>query len=146
MATVKKVKKAASGTTTSETTRLPRDNFGLTPFKGDWGKDPECLARREERRQNRQDRRAAGETLGQRILKGVGLATQEGIERRQANRADRKANRQFRREERRANRGGGGDAMGAWKNGGKMAKKSAVKKTKPSMKKGGKISKSSKKK
>ena len=153
MATVKKVKKAASGTTTSETTRLPRDNFGLTPFKGVCGKDAECLARREERRQNRQDRRAAGETLGQRILKGVGLATQEGVERRQARREDRSARReerrsdkQARREERRANRGGGGDAPGAWKNGGKMAKKSAVKKTKPSMKKGGKITKSSKKK
>lgn len=146
MATVKKVKKAASGTTTSQTTRLPGDDFGPVSFGGICGKKAACSARKEARKEARAERKASGETLGQRILKGVGLATQEGIERRQANRADRQANKQFRREERRANRGGGGDAMGVWKNGGKMAKKSAVKKTKPSMKKGGKISKSSKKK
>ena len=128
MATVKKVRKAQTG-----------DRFGMVPFKGVCGKDAECLARREERKQARDERRASGETLGQRILKGVGLATQEGIERRQARKAERsdrreerRENRQYRREERRANRGGGGDAPGAWKKGGKMAKK-------PIMKKGGKV-------
>jgi hypothetical protein len=139
MATVKKVRKAQTG-----------DRFGITPFKGVCGKDAECLARREERKQNREEKRAFGETLGQRILKGIGLSTQEGIERRQARREDRSArreerkeNRQYRREERRANRGGGGgDAPGAWKNGGKMAKSKAIKKaTKPTMKKGGAIKK-----
>lgn len=92
--------------------------------------------------QSRRERRYAGEALDQRLLKGIGLSTQEGIDRRQQKRDERKEARRARREERRS----GGDAVGAWKNGGKMAKKSAVKKAKPSMKKGGKINKSSKKK
>jgi hypothetical protein len=129
MRTIKKVRKAQNG-----------DDFGPVSFGGVCGKKAACSAKKEARKEARAERKASGETLGQRILKGVGLATQEGIERRQANRADRKADRQFRREERKANRGGGGDAMGVWKTGGKMKKKSAVKKmVKPSMKKGGKI-------
>lgn len=117
MRTIKKVRKAQYG-----------DDFGPVSFGGICGKKAACSARKEARKEARAERKASGETLGQRILKGVGLATQEGIERRQANRADRQANRQFRREERRANRGGGGDAMGVWKNGGKITKKTNMKK------------------
>jgi len=103
----------------------------------------------------RRARRQAGERIDQRILKGVGVTTQEGIDRREGRREERenrreerRSNRQSRREERRANRGSGADMPSfrmQFKSGGKMkkatpAKKAAVKKTiKPSMKKGGKI-------
>lgn len=140
MATIKKTKKA---------------QFGCGP--GGCMKSAEGETGPEYRRARRQ----AGERIDQRILKGIGLTTQEGIDRREGKREERenrrderRADRQSRREERRANRGSGEDMPSfrmQFKKGGKVAKKSAVKKSsvkktvKPSMKKGGKITKSKKK-
>ena len=127
MATIKKttkrtIKKAASGCG-------PGDGF----CGENWD--------RQTRRERRRDRSIAGERLDQKLMRGVGLATQEGQEARQTARWDRKDTRKDNREYRRQNTPDWnmGGPRGAWKKGGKMAKKSAMAKLK--MKKGGKVKK-----
>lgn len=102
---------------------VKKANIGCGPGDG-------CMSTAEgrTRREVRQERSMAGERLDQKLMRGLGLATREGQERRQADRwarkDERKDNREYRRDQRRSSGGyfGGGFGGGGFKKGGKLKK------------------------
>jgi len=110
MATIKKVRKAQDGWI--ERAACSRGICGKGSISD---RKAARMDRREERKAAREEKSTSGERLDQKIMRGIGLATREGQENRQAARLERKN-------------------ASNYKKGGKITKK-------PVMKKGGSVKK-----